>query len=315
MRQFFRRLVFPAVLTCAMLAPTAFGAPMGVIRASDAAAVCGLSPVLRSGGVEFARGRSRLRLTPRKLPIEYGGIKIYMCYPAMVRKGTLYLSRLDLYKTLLPLSARKSGVIRRHVRTVTIDCGHGGRDRGAAGRRSVEKELTLKLGRRVAEILRVCGYRVHLTRDRDRYVTLPERCRLQRAAKSDLFVSIHVNAAADRSLSGIETFVLTPAGAASSSGGKVLHTSFRGNELDANNLLLGCSLQRSLLRRTGAGDRGVKRARFAVLKDISAPGALVEVGFISNPREERLLNDPAYRERIARGIAEGIVYYHRGVLR
>ncbi|MBO5990803.1 MAG: N-acetylmuramoyl-L-alanine amidase [Lentisphaeria bacterium] len=84
---------------------------------------------------------------------------------------------------------------------------------------------------------------------------------------------------------------------------------------DANNFLLAYSLQRALLSRTKAADRGVKRARFAVLKDISAPGALVEVGFISNPAEEKLLNSSAYIEKVSRAIAEGILTYHRTVAR
>ena len=80
-------------------------------------------------------------------------------------------------------------------------------------------------------------------------------------------------------------------------------------------MLLAYSIQKSLLRRTGASDRGVKRARFAVLRDIAAPGVLVEVGFVSNPREENLLLDPNYCEKIARSIVEGIIVYHRAMLR
>lgn len=311
----------------ALVALTAFpmsvrGAPYSLnlagvpcLRAADAAALCGLSPTPGSGGTEFSGGGARLVLTPRKLPIQFGGIRIHQCFPTRSARGTLYLSRLDFEKTLLPLSARKGGVLRRGVRRVTLDFGHGGRDQGARGAISREKDLTLKIGRRVAEILRACGYRVNLTRDRDVFVPLAERCSIQRGSRSDLFVSIHVNAAKDRGLAGVETFALTPAGAASTSGGKPLKTAFSGNSFDANNLLLAASIQRALLRRTGAVDRGVKRARFAVLRDIGAPGVLVELGFISNPREERLLNTPAYQEKLARGIVEGIVAYHRLAMR
>ena len=90
------------------------------------------------------------------------------------------------------------------------------------------------------------------------------------------------------------------------------------NRFDVNNFALACRLQYAMVKRTGAVNRGIRRARFAVLRDISAPGVLVEIGFISNPREERLLNSPAYLERMARGIALGIVSYtdnlapHRG---
>lgn len=307
------------LIAAAALAPArVFGAPYALdlggvrcLRAADAAALCGLSPVRGSGNLEYSGGGARLKLTPRKLPIQFGGIRIYQCFPTQLRGGIPYLSRLDFEKTLLPLSSRRSGVLRRQVRSITLDCGHGGRDKGASGAFSHEKDISLRIGRRVAEILRACGYRVGLTRDRDLFVPLAERGAIQRRARSDLFVSIHVNAARDRALAGVETYALTPAGAASSSGGKPLKTAFSGNSFDANNILLAASIQRALLRRTGAVDRGVKRARFAVLRDLAAPGVLIELGFISNPREERLLNDPAYREKLARGIVEGIIAYHR----
>lgn len=281
------------------------------IRAADAAAACGFSPVRKSGGLRFFRGKIPLAFTPKKLPIYWGGVKIFMCFPAVERHNALYVSRLDLDKTLIPL-AMVRGSKPKPIRSVTIDCGHGGVDKGASGRFSQEKHITLRIGMRTAEILRNRGYRVNLTRRRDLFVPLAERCRIQRNARSDLFVSIHVNAAADRSLSGIETFALTPAGASSTSGGRPSRDRFGGNRFDGENLFLAYSIQKALLGRTRAVDRGVKRARFAVLKDLDAPGVLVELGFVSNPREERLLNDKDYIEKLARGIAEGIERYQRG---
>ena len=127
---------------------------------------------------------------------------------------------------------------------------------------------------------------------------------------NNLFVSIHVNAVKQRGINGIETFALTPADAPSTGGKKELVRN-PANVRDANNFLLAYNLQRALLSRTGAADRGVKRARFAVLRDITAPGALVEVGFITNAKEEKLLNSAAYIEKISRAIAEGIISYHR----
>lgn len=285
-------------------------------RAADAARQSGFAPARNSGGVLFVSGRSTLRFTPDKSVCVIDGVKVHQCFPSRRSSGGLLLSRLDAQKTIAPLSPRHTGVFRHRVATITIDPGHGGRDRGAAGKYIVEKFATLMLSNRVAAILRICGYRVYLTRSgNEYYVPLAERCRLQRHHRSDLFISIHFNAAENRSFHGIETFALTPAGAASTSGGPPSNKSFGGNRLDANNLLLAHSIQKSLLRRTGALDRGVKRARWAVLKEINAPGVLIEVGFISNPREERMLLDPAYRERIARGIAEGIITYHRMMLR
>ena len=282
------------------------------IRAADAAAACGFAPVKRSGNLRFVRGKAQIALTEDKLPFYWGGVKIYQCFPAIVRKGTPYVSRLDFDKTLIPLALVRGGK-PAPVRTVTIDCGHGGTDKGASGSFSHEKDITLRIGLRAAELLRRCRFKVNLTRSKDMFLPLPQRCRIQRASRSDLFVSIHINAAQDRSLSGIETFALTPAGAPSTSGGKGQNARFNGNRFDGENLFLAYSIQNALLRRTGAVDRGVKRARFAVLKDIDAPGVLVELGFVSNPREERLLNNRAYAEELARAIAEGIISYHKGI--
>ena len=316
-----RSSIAKLLLFCAvwLVAQSAFGAPYSIrngsqsyIRAADAAAACGFVPVRRSGNLRFVRGKAQLALTEDKLPLHWGGVKIYQCFPAIVRKGTPYVSRLDFDKTLIPLALARSGK-PAPIRSVTIDCGHGGTDKGASGKFSHEKHITLRIGLRVAQILRACGYRVDLTRTKDLFLPLPERSRLQRAARSDLFVSIHINAAQDKSLSGIETFALTPSGAPSTSGGKGQNARFNGNRFDGENLFLAYSIQSALLRRTGAVDRGIKRARFAVLKDINAPGVLVELGFVSNPREERLLNDRAYAEKLARAIAEGIISYQRGI--
>ena len=292
-------------------APRPPAADVSYVSAGSAAAQSGFVPARNSGGTLFFSGRTSLRLVPTKPDCFVNGVKVHMCFPAKRRNGNVTVSRLDAQKTFAPLSAQRGGVYRHRVVTITVDPGHGGRDRGAAGRTLREKVATLVLARRVAYLLRNSRYRfrVYLTRDSDSFVPLPERCRIQRRHKSDLFVSIHVNAAVRGDLHGIEVFALTPAGAASTSGGAPSQKIHAGNLMDANNLLLAYSIQSALLRRTGAADRGVKRARFAVLRDITAPGALVEVGFVSNPREEKLLLDAGYREKLARGIAEGIIVY------
>ena len=307
--------VAAGVVLCAAAAPVNNAAAPAYRRADTELRRYGFFPLRNRDGALFVSGKSTLRLTPEKTLCTIDGVKVYQCFPSRRSSAGLMLSDLDLRKTVGPLSPRRTGVFRHRVLTITLDPGHGGRDRGAAGRTLIEKWATLALTNRVAAILRACGYRVNLTRRGDYYVPLAERCRIQRQHKSDLFVSIHVNAAVKKEFRGIETYALTPAGAASTSGGGVLNRSFSGNILDANNILLAYSIQKALLRRTGAVDRGVKRARFAVLKDILAPGVLVEVGYLSNPSEERLLLDPAYREKIARGIVEGIIVYHRMMFR
>lgn len=308
-----------SILALALLgAASATAAPpgnSGAVPYMPAAAAAARSGYVRnSGGAFFVAGKSSLQLIPNKPVCIVNGVKVHQCFPTRRSSGKLHVSRLDAQKTITPLSPRRTGVFRHRVVTITIDPGHGGRDRGAAGTLMIEKMATLMLAKRLSEILRGCGYKVNFTRTRDYFVPLGERCRIQRQHKSDLFISIHVNAAANRGFHGIETFALTPAGAASTSGGPPSNRSFSGNRFDANNLFLAHSIQKALLRRTGAFDRGVKRARFAVLRDINAPGVLIEVGFVSNPREERKLINSRYREQVVRAIAEGIISYHRAML-
>ena len=240
------------------------------------------------------------------------GMRVEAAYPARCLWGRFFISEADYLFTFNPLLAPWTA--KKHpVRRIVIDAGHGGKDRGASGRVSVEKNITLSLALRTAQILNSCGYKAVLTRSRDQYVDLEKRAGIQRLAGGDLFVSIHVNSAV-RPVSGIETFCLTPAGTPSSGKNTVTYQKDPGNAFDANNILLAARLHKALLRRTQAEDRGLKRARFVVLRQINCPGVLLEVGFISNASEEIRLGQAAYREQLARGIAEGIIMYHRAVL-
>ena len=165
----------------------------------------------------------RLTVYQEKRYMFLNGVRISQCFSPIVRAGTVYVSSLDLAKTIDPLLGSRKG-FRHSIRTIMLDIGHGGKDRGAAGRSSLEKNITLRLGRRLGAILGACGYRVILTRNSDVYLDLDKRSALQRKYGADLFLSLHINSAADRSVKGIETFCLTPAGAPSSNGGKTIWT-------------------------------------------------------------------------------------------
>lgn len=237
-------------------------------------------------------------------------IKIELLNNTVYEKNMPWLSTLDWFKTLRPV-LYPATVPRQKIDTVMIDMGHGGADPGALGKISKEKMITLRVGLRTAQLLRAYGFKVNLTRTGDVQVPLAQIGPMQARSKSDLFVSIHVNAAADRSVNGMETFCLTPAGAASSNGGKVSRTVYKGNKQDGANMLLAWNIHSAMLKRTKAVDRGIKRARFAVLRDITVPGVLVEIGFISNAAEELRLNDRNYVDKIAYGIVDGIIGFTR----
>ncbi|MBQ4336239.1 MAG: N-acetylmuramoyl-L-alanine amidase, partial [Lentisphaeria bacterium] len=120
-------------------------------------------------------------------------------------------------------------------------------------------------------------------------------------------------AAENSSVCGIETFAMTPAGAPSSTNTKLEKTFHPGNRCDINNLALANMIHRYMLGRTGGTDRGVKRARFQVLREITMPGVLIECGFISNPAEVRRMATAAYQEKLAKGIADGVHAYRLAI--
>lgn len=259
-----------------------------------------------------ARKSVQLHFERSQRRFTFNGRRIELCFPLAASNGMPYLSVMDWQKTMRPL-LYPATVPKHRVYTVFLDMGHGGDDPGASGAFSREKDITLALGRKVAAALRQYGFRVVMSRNRDVHIPLSRVGALQRRSRSDIFVSIHVNSAADKKISGIETYCLTPAGSASSNGGKINNQTLPGNRFDANNMFLAWQIQQNLLKYTSATDRGVKKARFAVLKELNAPGVLVEVGFISNRAEERKLNQRAYQDRIAAGIAAGIVSYSRSL--
>ncbi len=277
------------------------------VRADRAAAECGATFRGRGKDFSISKGGQTIRFTARKREANASGVLVAQSFSPLWKNGRCFLSSADLTGVVRPLLLPSSAVVKHRVWRVVLDPGHGGRDRGASGRISCEKNLTLALCYRVRTILRRCGFDVRLTRYKDRWISLPDRVRNLRRRGADLFVSVHANSAADRRIAGIETFCLAPAGTPSSNSGKPVKVKYPGNRLDGNNLLLAYSIQKSLLRRTRAKDLGVKRSRFSVLRNADVPAVLIEVGFLSNRAEERRLNTAAYREQLARGIAAGII--------
>ena len=125
-----------------------------------------------------------------------------------------------------------------------------------------------------------------------------------------MFVSVHFNSARpDRGPSGIETYCLTPAGAPSTGNSEARISNYQlnpGNRRDAHNILLSYCVQQALVQNLEAADRGVRRARFVVIKETSKPAILVECGFLSNLSEQSRIRTPAYREKLAQSICKGI---------
>jgi N-acetylmuramoyl-L-alanine amidase len=266
----------------------------------------------KDGCVEVGGSTARLELSVDSRRAEIGGVAVMLSLPTVNRNGAALVSLADLTSTLEPiLFPHKSD---GHIKTICLDPGHGGKDAGKAVDENYEKKYTLLLARETAGQLKDAGFNVVLTRDRDEAVELSERPLLAARNGADLFVSLHYNAA-EPGVRGAEVFCLTPAGLASSDegGGKSGRTAEAGNGQDDRNVLLAYELQRSVTRGLSLEDRGMKRARFEVLREARMPAVLVEGGFLSNPSDAKNIYDSAFRRRMARAIVDGILAYRREV--
>jgi N-acetylmuramoyl-L-alanine amidase len=248
------------------------------------------------------------------------GIRVHLGFPVAEYRGQLYLSESDHTHLLQPILTPQVFGRPPPVRHVVIDPGHGGDDPGArnTGLKLTEKHLTLDLAKRLKAALEAKGLRVTLTRDTDRFISLEKRGRIANASGADLFLSLHFNASEKRSVAGVETFTFTPPFQPSTSRSS-LHSSDRrtyaGNANDPWNTLFGYYVQRSLTATLSTEDRGLKRARFSVLRELEMPGLLVEGGFVSHDREGRNVGSAAYRDRIVQGIVDGLQVYLQTVER
>lgn len=220
------------------------------------------------------------------------------------------------------------------VGRVVIDPGHGGSDPGALGADISEAAITLDIALKLEVLLtQVTGLEVVLTRRSDVYVGLQERTAIANRDGADLFVSIHVNANRDKSIQGIETFLLnfasTPdaavVAARENAGSTTTMSQLDGmvkqialtNKLDESREL-AVQLQAALVRRLRGTDRGlrdlgVKQAPFVVLIGASMPSVLVEVAFLTNRHESQLLATDAYRQRVAESLSDGVTRYLRSL--
>ncbi len=223
------------------------------------------------------------------------------------------------------------------LRVIVLDAGHGGHDTGAVGPSGLtEKELVLDVTRRVARLVEgELGVKVLLTRDDDTFITLRDRTSFANKERADLFVSIHANAHGNSVSSGVETYFLSSEATDSSARQaaavensviqlertaatrgradilKAILWDLAQSEFQVESSRLAEIVQDSMTRALRLPNRGVKQAGFYVLGGAAMPAILIEIGFLSNPREERRFRDPRYRDEIARAIFAGLAEYKR----
>jgi N-acetylmuramoyl-L-alanine amidase len=224
--------------------------------------------------------------------------------------------------TLLP-----STVPQKHV--IVIDPGHGGSETGAVGPDGTnEKDITLAIARKLKSILENSGNRVILTRDGDQQITLDDRTALANNNKADLFVSIHANATLRGYGKGAETYYLSTqatddetrnlAAVENNAIGLNQEASGVGNDLKlilwdmaqteylSESSQLAEMVQKEMNETLGVTNRGIKQAPFRVLMGATMPAVLIEIGFINNPAEEKMMKDSDYQLKIAKAIFRSV---------
>ena len=193
-------------------------------------------------------------------------------------------------------------------RAIFLDPGHGGSDSGAVENGVREKDLTLSVYNKVSSRLASLGYTVLTSRNTDKDVGLVSRADQANKSNADMFLSIHFNAGGRGTAYGIETYYYKHEQGYEPEINKDNHNSPERIEKSRK---LANKIQQNLLYKTGAYDRGVKRASFAVLRETSIPSILVELGFIDNQEEVNKIKTNEYQEKLADGIVDGIVEYYK----
>lgn len=253
--------------------------------------------------VRLSRDSHKISLMAGEPLVVVDGVPKHLKHPVRLYKGAIVVPskfKSDIFDSVfgempLPLET-KEGLLG--IKRVVIDPGHGGSDPGAIGRKTglKEKEVNLDIAERLAGLLRDEGIEVIMTRSSDDSVSLAKRVDIANKSAVDIFVSIHANANRVKHLNGFEVYYLSSA----------VRCSNRAEAIELSHAI--CAAAKSELETRIIG---IKPASFCVLRAVSVPAVLVEVGFLSNDKEEGSLRGIYYRQQLAKKIAAGIKNYGR----
>lgn len=325
-RYFFSAAIFVSVALCALPSRAATFDGQYYVPLADFAHDQGFAITTLKRGDEavLTRGSVRLVFDVNSAQAEIAGVNVRLSFPVAGEHGQLLVSQLDIETAIRPLLFPAKGYGKR-ITTICLDPGHGGKDSGNRVGRGLfthsEKTYTLALALELKKQLEAAGFHVILTRSRDVYVDLPARPALANRAGANLFISLHFNASPvdQGDIAGPETYCITPVGAPSSNahgesgefGSSVGMTPTVANRDENKSLLLGYEMEKSLVQNLHADDRGVRRARFAVLRDAEMPAILIEGGYMTNPVEGKKIYSAAYRRQMAAAIVKGVLAYQK----
>ena len=265
--------------------------------------------------------------------------RILLSAPVKAKRSAIIVPpdfRAKIVDLLQQRAAQQRGYALFNARKIIIDAGHGGKDPGTIGYNGLqEKGVVLDISRRVADLLKERGFKVKMTRETDEFLSLEERTAFTSRENADLFVSIHANASPSRSVYGLETYSSMDLGFIDR-----IATQRKQNEsMIFNNLemkrgdpelenivsdllytnkqyesaRLADRMAKKVAKDAKTKNRGAKEARFFVLRNTLIPAILVEVGFLSNSKEEKLFESSDYRQLLAQSLAQSITDYAYGL--
>ncbi len=238
------------------------------------------------------------------------GVNQWLGFPVTAEGDKLIISRLDLAKNIEPSLRPQFIAGLGPVDTVVLDPGHGGYDKGAVCIFGNEKDFALDVCFRARALLRAAGLKVIMTRSDDTFVPLEQRPMVANDTPHSIFVAVHFNdAPVDPYATGFEIYSITPQGEPSTQDNTLaLHDLHQepGNVTDTQSLALSASIYHAMLGNIPQVDRGMKHARFAVLRVAQIPAVLIEGGFVSSDTEARQIATPIYRQELAQTIVTGI---------
>ncbi len=219
-------------------------------------------------------------------------VLVMFCVLMAARSATVETWTIHEVETqdMLPMSIINDDRIRslsKHI-YVMIDAGHGGKDPGALYNDIYEKDITLAVAKKVRSILEQKGIDVIMTREDDTFVDKYDRAHLANDQKVDLFLSIHVNDLKQKQYSGIETYC---------------------GWLKLAGKQFAEYVHNSTVTASNAKDLGVACSNYVVVKYTRMPGALIEIGYMSNDKERKKMTSQAYQQTLAQGIADGVINY------
>ncbi|HEV3408926.1 MAG TPA: N-acetylmuramoyl-L-alanine amidase [Chthoniobacterales bacterium] len=267
--------------------------------------------------ISLRSDRRTIRAQVGTSEVQINGVRFFTCFPLLERAEGNLISAVDVGKIIEPVLRPSRIKDAQKVETVVLDPGHGGMDIGTQNAWGTEKNFALDVALAARAELERAGFKVEMTRTGDNGLSIEERVDFANRYANAVFISIHFNSGSGGN--GVESFRLAPEGVPSSTYEGEQHPIVtdaqpdQGNAQDNQNIALAAAVHAAVLSLGQTYDRGVRHARFKVLRHIRIPAMLLEAGFLNNPIDGQRIASPQYRQQLGVAIAHGVQNYNTAV--